>query len=86
MSDKQTIIRTVTGKVVSDKMNKSIVVLVQRKVPHPKYHKYITRISKLYAHDEKNMAKMGDTVKIKETRPRSKTKTWELVEVVNLGE
>ncbi len=80
MSDK--IVRTVTGKVVSDKMEKSIVVLIERRVQHPLYGKLIRRSTKLHAHDENNTAKIGDVVTIKESRPMSKTKSWTLVEVV----
>jgi small subunit ribosomal protein S17 len=74
--------RTVSGTVVSTKMDKSIVVLVERRVKHPVYGKYITRSSKLHAHDEKNECNEGDTVRIMETRPLSKNKNWRLVEIV----
>ena len=74
--------RTVTGKVVSDKMNKTVTVLVERRVRHPIYGKYVTRSSKLHAHDEKNECKLGDVVTVYETRPLSKLKRWRLVEVV----
>lgn len=70
--------RTATGKVVSDKMDKTITVLIERRVKHPIYGKYITRSSKLHAHDEANECKMGDVVTISETRPYSKSKTWKL--------
>ena len=80
MSDKT--VRTLTGKVVSDKMDKSIVVLIERQVQHPLYGKLIRRSTKLHAHDENNTAKVGDVVTIKESRPMSKTKSWTLVEVV----
>jgi len=80
MSDKT--VRTLTGKVVSDKMDKSIVVLIERQVQHPLYGKLIRRSTKLHAHDENNVAKLGDLVTIKESRPISKTKSWTLVEVV----
>lgn len=70
--------RTATGKVVSDKMDKTITVLIERRVKHPVYGKYITRSSKLHAHDESNECKMGDVVTISETRPYSKSKTWKL--------
>ena len=70
------------GKVISDKMQKSIIVAVERKVPHPLYKKYFTQTTKLMAHDEKEEAKIGDTVKIMETRPLSKQKRWRLVEIV----
>lgn len=73
--------RTVTGKVISDKMNKTVTVLVERRVRHPLYGKYITRSSKLHAHDEKNECKIGDVVTVYETRPLSKTKTWALLRV-----
>ena len=68
--------RTVTGKVVSDKMDKSIVVLVERRIKHPIYGKYIRRSSKLHAHDEANDCNIGDKVTIRESRPMSKTKSW----------
>ncbi len=74
--------RTVTGRVVSDKMDKSITVAVERKVKHPLYGKYVRRTTKLMAHDENNDAKAGDTVNLSESRPRSKNKAWELVDVV----
>lgn len=75
-------VRTLTGKVVSDKMDKSIVVLIERRVQHPLYGKSIRCSTKLHAHDENNTAKTGDVVTIKESRPISKTKSWTLVEVV----
>jgi small subunit ribosomal protein S17 len=70
------------GTVVSNKMTKSIVVTVERKVKHPKYGKFIKKTSKFMAHDEKNEAGIGDTVRISETRPLSKLKRWRLVEVI----
>jgi len=70
------------GDVVSDKMNKTIVVRVKRRFRHPRFKKVVTAYSKFYAHDEKNEAKVGDRVRIQETRPLSKTKSWRLVEVV----
>ena len=70
------------GVVVSDKMDKSIVILVERKVKHPKYGKFVKKSTKFMAHDEKNEAAIGDTVRIMETRPLSKNKCWRLVEVV----
>ncbi len=73
--------RTVTGKVISDKMDKTVTVLVERRVRHPIYGKYITRSSKLHAHDEKNECKIGDVVTVYETRPLSKTKTWALLRI-----
>ena len=74
--------RTVTGKVVSDKMDKTITVLIERRVKHPVYGKYITRSSKIHAHDESNQCGIGDTVTVAESAPYSKSKTWNLVEVV----
>lgn len=74
----QTNARTVTGKVVSDKMDKSIVVLVERRMKHPIYGKYVKRSTKMRAHDENNECRLGDTVTIKESRPVSKTKSWVL--------
>ena len=70
------------GVVVSNKMDKSIVILVERKVKHPKYDKFVKKSTKFMAHDEKNEANMGDTVRIMETRPLSKNKCWRLVEIV----
>ncbi len=70
------------GEVVSDKMDKTIVVRVDRRFRHPLYKKVMTRSKKLYAHDAEGKAKTGDVVKIRETRPLSKLKRWELVEVV----
>ena len=70
------------GEVVSNKMSKTIVVKVERRFPHAQYKKIVTAYSKFYAHDEKNEAKIGDRVRIEETRPLSKTKCWRLVEVV----
>ena len=70
------------GVVVSNKMDKSIVILVERKVKHPKYGKFVKKSTKFMAHDEKNEASIGDTVRIMETRPLSKNKCWRLVEIV----
>ncbi len=74
--------RTVRGTVVSDKMDKTVVVQVERLVMHPMYKKFVRRFTKYYAHDESNNAHIGDTVEISETRPLSKKKRWRLVEVV----
>jgi len=71
-----------TGLVVSDKMDKSIVVIVERKVKHPMYGKFVKKTTKFTAHDEKNECGMGDTVRIMETRPLSKNKCWRLVEII----
>ena len=75
-------VRTLTGKVVSDKMEKSIVVLIERRVQHPLYGKSIRRSTKLHAHDENNTCGIGDKVAVMETRPLSATKRWRLVEIV----
>jgi small subunit ribosomal protein S17 len=71
-----------TGIVVSDKMEKTCVVAIQRRVPHPIYGKMVTHTKRLKAHDEENSAKVGDTVRIVETRPLSKDKRWRLVEII----
>ena len=78
----QKVVRTRVGRVVSNKMDKSITVMVERRVKHPLYGKYITRSTKLHAHDENNECGIGDTVSITECRPISKTKTWRLVSVI----
>ncbi|SCP97862.1 30S ribosomal protein S17 [Anaerobium acetethylicum] len=75
--------KTRTGKVVSNKMEKTIVVAIEDHVKHPLYNKIIKRTYKLKAHDEKNECNIGDTVKVMETRPLSKDKRWRLVEIVN---
>ena len=75
-------IRTLQGKVVSDKMDKTITAAVERRVKHPVYGKYISRTTKVHAHDEDNQCKMGDIVIVRESRPLSKNKSWTLVEVV----
>jgi small subunit ribosomal protein S17 len=71
-----------TGLVVSDKMEKTVVVAIERRVPHPVYGKMVTRTKRLKAHDEENSAKVGDTVRIVETRPLSKDKRWRVVEIM----
>ena len=71
-----------TGTVVSDKMQKTVVVAIQRRVAHPVYGKMVTRTTRVKAHDEANAAKTGDTVRIAETRPLSKDKRWRVVEIV----
>lgn len=75
--------RTIVGKVVSNKMQKTIVVRVERKIRHPKYGKIVTRHTKLHAHDENQVCNIGNIVKIQESRPLSKTKSWVLVEVIS---
>ena len=74
--------KTRTGLVVSNKMDKSIVVAVERKVKHPIYGKFVKKTTRFHAHDDKNECSIGDIVKIMETRPLSKTKRWRLVEIV----
>jgi len=74
------------GEVISNKMTKTIVVRVERRLPHPKFRKVVTDYNKFYAHDEKGEAKLGDRVRIIETRPLSKTKRWRLVEVIERKE
>jgi len=78
-------IRTLQGKVISNKMDKSVTVLLERQVKHPLYKKYIRRSTKLHVHDEKNECSIGDMVAIRECRPMSKTKSWALVEIVERG-
>jgi small subunit ribosomal protein S17 len=73
------------GEVIANKMAKTIIVRVERRFPHPKFKKVITGYRKFYAHDEKSEAKVGDRVRIEETRPLSKTKRWRLVEIVERG-
>lgn len=80
MSENVTKLRTITGRVVSNKMDKTITVLVERKVKHPLYGKVMKRATKVHAHDENNSAVIGDQVTVKECRPFSKSKTWILVE------
>ncbi|WP_127475863.1 30S ribosomal protein S17 [Sulfurivermis fontis] len=82
MSEQNKVVRTVTGRVTSDKMDKTITVLVERRVKHPIYGKYVKRSTKLHAHDEHNECKEGDVVTIEECRPISKSKAWRLVKVV----
>lgn len=80
MSESKT--RTLQGKVISAKMDKSIIVAIERKVKHPLYGKFMKRTTKLHAHDETNQCAEGDVVSIKECRPLSKTKSWTLAEIV----
>ena len=81
MSVNESKARTVTGRVVSNKMEKTITVLVERRVKHPVYGKYLTRSSKVHAHDENNECGMGDMVTVAETRPMSKSKSWKLLKI-----
>ncbi|HHC75047.1 MAG TPA: 30S ribosomal protein S17 [Thiothrix sp.] len=82
MSEEAKIEHSITGRVVSDKMDKTIVVLQERKVRHPLYGKFISRSTKYHVHDENNECGIGDTVMIKECRPMSKTKHWALIKVI----
>ena len=75
--------KTRQGLVVSDKMDKTVVVAIERRVPHPVYGKMVSKTTRLKAHDEANSAKVGDTVRIVETRPLSKDKRWRLLEIVD---
>jgi len=77
----EAIVRTLQGKVVSDKMDKTITVMVERRVKHPIYGKFVKRSTKLHAHDEQNECTTGDTVTVRECRPLSKSKSWMLVSV-----
>ncbi|HJU70728.1 MAG TPA: 30S ribosomal protein S17 [Paucimonas sp.] len=79
---KQALKRTLIGKVVSDKMDKTVTVLIERRVKHPLYGKIIMRSNKYHAHDENNQAKEGDVVEIQECRPISKTKAWTITRVM----
>ncbi len=78
-------IRTLQGKVISDRMDKTITVLLERQVKHPLYKKYIKRSTKLHVHDENNDCAIGDMVAIRECRPMSKSKSWTLVEITERG-
>ena len=80
MAENKTV-RTVTGRVVSNKMDKTVTVLIERQEKHPLYGKYVTRSTKLKAHDENNDCRIGDLVTIRETRPLAKTKSWDLVQI-----
>lgn len=81
MAEANKLVRTLTGKVVSDKMNKSISVAIERRVRHPVYGKYVSKTTKVKAHDENNECRIGDVVTIAESRPISKTKSWKLVRI-----
>ena len=82
MSENTETLRTVEGRVVSNKMQKTVIVLVERQVKHGLYGKYIKRSTKLHAHDEEGKCKEGDVVRVSECRPLSKTKNWRVVEIV----
>ncbi|MFT5505442.1 MAG: small subunit ribosomal protein S17 [Gammaproteobacteria bacterium] len=81
MNDK--VLRIQTGSVISDKMNKSATVLIERRVKHPLYGKFVRKSTKLHIHDENNECSIGDTVQISECRPMSKTKSWTLFKIVD---
>ncbi|OOZ42760.1 30S ribosomal protein S17 [Solemya elarraichensis gill symbiont] len=83
MSEEKTVSnRTLTGRVVSNKMDKSITVVVERKVKHPLYGKYVRRSGKVHAHDANNECRTGDVVMVEQCRPLSKSKRWQLVEII----
>ncbi len=82
MSSEEKVLRTQTGAVISNKMDKTATVLIERKVKHPLYGKFVKKSTKLHVHDENNECSLGDTVQITECRPLSKTKSWTLVRVL----
>jgi len=82
MSEQQTTNRTLVGQVISDAMDKSITVSIERRVKHPVYGKFVRRSTKVHAHDEANECHVGDTVMVEQCRPLSKTKTWRLVKIL----
>lgn len=82
MTEETKVSRNLIGRVISNKMQKSITVLIERKVPHPRYGKYVKRTTKLHAHDETSVCNEGDLVAIEQCRPLSKTKSWRLVKVL----
>ena len=86
MSEQTEVKRTVIGKVISNKMDKTATVLIERKVKHPIYGKYIRRSTKLHVHDADNACQEGDTVTIQQCRPLSRSKSWRLVDIVERGE
>ena len=86
MSELNSVERVLTGKVVSNSRDKTIAVLIERKVRHPIYKKYIKRSTKVHAHDEKNECGLGDVVRVSESKPFSKTKNWSLIEVIEKSE
>lgn len=82
MGEQSSVTRTLTGRVISHKMDKTATVLIERRVQHPIYGKYITRSTKLHVHDEGNQCKEGDVVRVEQCRPLSRTKAWRLVDIV----
>ena len=85
-AEKKSLTRTLVGRVVSNKMQKTVTVLVERRVKHPLYGKYIVKSNKYHAHDETNALNEGDVVEIAESRPLSKTKTWAVTRVVETAQ
>ena len=83
MSDTNSVERILTGKVISNSRDKTIAVLIESRVRHPIYKKYIKRSTKVHAHDEKNECGLGDVVRVSESKPFSKTKNWALIEVID---
>ena len=86
MNEKVSNAKTLVGKVVSDKMDKTIVVVIERRVKHPLYQKIIKHTTKLHVHDSDNSCGIGDKVRVMETRPIAKTKAWKLVEIIEKAE
>jgi len=86
MNDQAKVQRALTGRVVSDKMDKTVSVMIERRVKHPLYGKIIRRSKKYLAHDEANQAKVGDTVEIRESRPMSKNKSWVVTRVLQVAQ
>jgi len=86
MSEGQSTVRSQVGRVISNKMDKTVTVLLERRVKHPMYGKYIRRSSKVHAHDADNACNEGDTVRISECRPISKSKSWQVIEIVERAE
>ena len=82
IQEKTSLKRTLVGKVVSDKMDKTVTVLIERRVKHPLYGKYVMRSKKYHAHDEVNQCNEGDTVEIESTRPLSRTKSWNVIRLL----
>lgn len=82
MASEEKVLRIQIGSVISDKMDKTVTILIERKVKHPLYGKFVKKSTKLHVHDENNECSMGDTVQVTECRPLSKTKSWTLVKVV----
>jgi small subunit ribosomal protein S17 len=82
MTDEQKVSRALTGRVISNRMDKTVTVLIERRLRHPLYQKYVRRSTKLHAHDEDNSCRDGDTVRIVPCRPLSRTKSWRVIEIV----